>query len=380
MRILFISGTTTGGAAQSTRELAARVASHGHEVEMLCRRKPRRDMGDGAKRSRFTTVAKQIGRGLLRNLPISPKAVGGETYPMWRTTVVERAIPIVFDRFAPDVVVVNSVYRKAWELILQHARAKAVPVVLYQREQSTFENLRAWESRPDLLVANAVAHETRVTGRGVTVEVIPSIVDCERYRVESRRETALFVNPITSRGLDVAIELAQRRPDVRFVFQESWPLNRGALRGLVRRLADLDNVEFRTFNSDGAAVYRDARVLLAPYRSDNRPRVVLEAQFNGIPTLATDYPGLREAVGPGGLLVPSDAPIDAWVTALATLWDDPAKYAELVRTAAEHARRPEIDPELLTRHFETLLRGVVDRASRTAVETTAPGPATREAD
>ncbi len=380
MRILFVSGTTTGGAAQSTRELASRLARHGHEVALLCRRKPRHDVDDNTKRSRFTRLTKRIGRGVLRQLPISPKPVAGETYPMWTTSVVERAIPLVFGEFAPDIVVVNSVYRRAWELILQHARAAAVPVVLYQREQSTFENLRVWESKPDLFVANAVAHETRAAGRGVTVEVIPSIVDRERYLVESRRETVLFVNPITSRGLDVALELAARRPDVRFVFQESWPLNRGAVRELVRRLANLDNVEFRRFNSDGAAVYRDARVLLAPYRSDNRPRVVLEAQFNGIPVLAADHPGLREAVGPGGFLVPGDASIDAWVTALSTLWDDSARYAELARTAAEHARRPEIDPELLTGRFETLLQEVVDRVSPDPVETSALGTTRRESD
>jgi len=299
---------------------------------------------------------------------------------MWTTSVVERAVPLIFSQFEPDVVVVNSVYRRAWELILQNAHAAAVPVVLYQREQSTFENLRVWESKPDRFVANAVAHESRAAARGIAVEVIPSIVDRERYLVESRRDTVLFVNPVTSRGLDVALELAMRRPDIPFVFQESWPLNRGAVRELVRRFAKVDNVEFRRFNSDGAAVYRDARVLLAPYRSDNRPRVVLEAQFNGIPVLATDYPGLREAVGAGGLLVPGDAPIDAWAAALSTLWDDSARYADLVRTAAEHARRPEIDPELLTSRFENLLREVVDRVALDPIETTALGTAGRESN
>ena len=45
------------------------------------------------------------------------------------------------------------------------------------------------------------------------------------------------------------------------------------------------------------------------------------ARANGIPVLASDRPGHGEAVGPGGILVDPDAPIDTWVDALARLKD-----------------------------------------------------------
>ena len=54
-----------------------------------------------------------------------------------------------------------------------------------------------------------------------------------------------------------------------------------------------------------------ARVLLVPYRVDNRPRVVAEAQSNGIPVPASALPAHREA-GTRGVLVPGDASIRAW--------------------------------------------------------------------
>ncbi len=37
MRILFVSGTVIGGSAHSTRELAERLTSHGHDVAILFR-------------------------------------------------------------------------------------------------------------------------------------------------------------------------------------------------------------------------------------------------------------------------------------------------------------------------------------------------------
>ena len=54
-------------------------------------------------------------------------------------------------------------------------------------------------------------------------------------------------------------------------------------------------------------------LLLTPYTLDMRPRVVLEAQVNGIPVLANDLPALRETVGPGGVLVARRRADRAWV-------------------------------------------------------------------
>jgi glycosyltransferase involved in cell wall biosynthesis len=90
-----------------------------------------------------------------------------------------------------------------------------------------------------------------------------------------------------------------------------------------------------------------------------RPRVVLEAQANGIPVLATDLPALRETVGPGGSLVPADAPIAAWVEALGTCFDDPDRYQALVAAARAHAARDEVQPERVVARFEAVLAELV---------------------
>jgi glycosyltransferase involved in cell wall biosynthesis len=122
----------------------------------------------------------------------------------------------------------------------------------------------------------------------------------------------------------------------------------------------LPNVEVRPFTSDPARVFRDARVLLVPHRVDNRPRVVLEAQTNGIPVIATDHPGLVESVGPGGRNVADTDDPRPWIDALRSLWDEPG-YSAAVSAARAHAARADAAPDAVVARFERSLERVVAR-------------------
>jgi glycosyltransferase involved in cell wall biosynthesis len=86
-----------------------------------------------------------------------------------------------------------------------------------------------------------------------------------------------------------------------------------------------------------------------------------EAHCNGIPVLASTGYGLVEAVGPGGLAVDPHGPLDAWVTALAALWDDAETYAGFVQAAQEFAARPEVQPDAVAATLERALAGVLRR-------------------
>jgi glycosyltransferase involved in cell wall biosynthesis len=359
MRILFVSGTVTGGAARSTHELAVRLHRRGHEIAVLARRKPARRIDPD--RGKTSWLPMQLRRGtsaVMRQATRRPALVESGHYLVWETRFVERAAPFVFDDFAPDVVVVNSVYRRAWNAIHRMCQPR-VPLVLYQREHGIVEQLRAWDARPDLVITNAETHSREAARWGFEPVMVPSIVDVTGCRVDSSRERILFVNPVASRGLGTALGIAARRPDLPFVFQESWPLVRRDRQELARMAGELGNVELRPFTSDAASVYRDARILLAPYVSDNRPRVVLEAQLNGIPVLASDCDGLREAVGAGGVLISRSAPIEEWVASLTALWEDDVAYAECAHKALEHAARPEVDADRLTGRFEQVIQNLL---------------------
>lgn len=356
MRILFVSGTDSGGAARSTRELADRMAARGHAVGMLVRHR-RNDVGLGSTAGWWL-----IRRTWNRAWQLAERAVVRQARgpivsshgPMWRARHLESVDSKVIDAFAPDVIVVNSVHTRALQALRDAALRRATPVVLYLREDNAVGHIARGDV-PDLVVANAHSHARAAARHGLQAVVVPSVVDVTHVQTATSRSTVLFINPIPSRGLETAIAIARLRPDLRFVFQESHRLYRGDRKVLCRLLRGIDNITVRPYTDDCASVYRDAAVLLVPYEVDNRPRVVLEAQTNGIPVVATDRPGLDECVGAGGVMVPPDAPPASWVDALARVLDDPDRYGRFVEDARKHAERSEVDPDLLTERFEAAL-------------------------
>jgi colanic acid/amylovoran biosynthesis glycosyltransferase len=91
------------------------------------------------------------------------------------------------------------------------------------------------------------------------------------------------------------------------------------------------------------------------------PNVVLEAMACGLPVVATDVGGTREAVTDGveGLVVPPREPRAAMV-ALARLWRDPALRARMGAAARSRIER-DFTLDEQTRRYEALYREVVAR-------------------
>ncbi|HKN91694.1 MAG TPA: glycosyltransferase [Acidimicrobiia bacterium] len=366
MNILFVSSTRVGGSGLSQRQLAARLIARGHRVAILV------DPEKGRRLTRYLYKRQVNLSTKLRGHPVRPlllavqrpfggRAVRASEYdvPVFYSPLPENAYRTVRRRFAPDVVVASSIDRVTWRRLRAQLRADGIPSVLYLREDAAHGHLSISNAPPDLLLANAASLAERARAAGFDCTVIPSVIETGAARVTSTRERILLVNPIRSHGVDRLWAVARARPDIRFVAQESWPLSEPARAEVLAEAARLPNVEFRARTADQSAVYRDARLLFAPHRLDNRPRVVAEAQANGIPVVASAHPGLVEAVGPGGVLVDPEAGDEAWIDAVARLWDDAGRYAALVEAALAHAARPEIDPEAVTARFEEALRRLV---------------------
>jgi glycosyltransferase involved in cell wall biosynthesis len=362
VNILFVSSTRAGGSGLSQRQLAARLIARGHRVVILA------DPEEGHRLTRYlykrqvnlsTKLRGHVVGPLLLTLqrPIGRRVVPAPAYdvPVFFSPVPEHAYRTMRRRFPPDVVVASSIDRVSWRRLRRQLRADGVPSVLYLREDVAHGHLSITNAPPDLLLANAGSLAERARTAGFDCLVIPSTIETGATRVASTRERVLFVNPLSSHGVDRLWAVAEARPDIPFAVQESWALSQPARAGVVAEVARLPNVEFRPRTTDLGVVYRDARILFVPHRLDNRPRVVAEAQANGIPVIASAYPGLVEAVGPGGVLVDPEAPDAAWIDAVGQLWDDATHYERLVEAALRHAARPEINPEVVTSRFEEAL-------------------------
>lgn len=368
MRVLFVSTTTVGGSGRSQRELAKRLAAMGHDVRFLVdgdrparlRRWSYNHLTDLAVRTRKTPLGKIV-RRIERQPGRKPNhlEIDGQTHV--DSFAPENALPAILDAFRPDVVIGNSVLRMSWRKIRDLCRSRNITTLLYVREVETLCHFDSDPSPADGYVANSMSLASQVMQLGHPCAFFPSVIETCVTEVASTRDRALVVNPIPSRGVDLVWRMARRLPEIPFVIQESWPLSPDDVATIEGQLALHPNVEFRRAEAPGPRLYRDARVLLAPYRIDNRPRVIAEAQANGIPVIAGDWPSLIEAVGPGGAIVPLDN-VERWAEEITSLWMDDGRYAALCAAALEHSKRSALSAEDVATGFETYLRSLVSSA------------------
>jgi glycosyltransferase involved in cell wall biosynthesis len=362
MRILFAGKQhyDPGGVPMSTDQLAHRLALHGHEIAVFAH--AAYDQPEPAYEERCTLRREAGRRYEAYSVDLLPPGAG---------------LGMVLRRFQPDVAVVNAggAWWHDWTTALVNAVPSAVPLVLYVRDPEAIDLLDELAPRVDLVIANAELHAESAGRHGVTAHVVPSVIEPELYITNPTGEAVVFINPVRSKGVDTAFSLAERRPDIPFHFREAWHLPLQVARDVAERAARLGNVEFLPSTQDPTEPYRCARLLLAPYQDNGRPRVVPEAQVSGIPILARDDPAMREAVGSGGILVPPDAPLSVWLDGLDQLWSDDAIHTVYSRAATAHSQRAEIDADRIATHFVELLTTVVRSGARPRPRATADSDA-----
>ncbi len=365
MRLLFVSGTSVGGAARSTYELAEIMRQRGHTVATLMTddaataviERHKRWLNSCVKLDRhpLTRPFATVVNSLRRTIGCARSHAAGHAHPAWTCPLPENAFEATFRECTPDVVIVNSVERPAWRYIRQFCADLGIPTVLYVREASGVRHLVDPPAAASIIMANAEAHAVEVRALGFDCAVVPSVVETEKCITATDRTEIVMVNPVTMYGIDLALDIAQRLHHLPFTFVESWPLTEHERDALTKKCRTLGNARLLPYQDDPRQVYAHAKVLLMLCTVASRPRVVLEAQANGIPVLAVDRPGHGEVVGPGGILVAPDALLDEWVETLSNLWNDADLYEQLRLAALDHARRHDATPTAVAERFESLL-------------------------
>jgi glycosyltransferase involved in cell wall biosynthesis len=245
----------------------------------------------------------------------------------------------------------------------------AVPAVAYLHGLG-FES---WPPQPaDLPFRGYIANSRFTASRfhqrfGVCPAVVPPLFRRSDYVTNARGPLVTFINPVAVKGVELALEIASLCPQIRFAFVRGWPLGLREDARLKRAAARLGNIELRGRTGDMRTVYRDTRILLVPsqWEDETWGRVVTEAQFSGIPAIVSDRGGLPEAVGPGGIIVPHDAPASVWADVVTSLWSDETTYTELSAAALGHAARADLDPDLqVSRLIDTLHSAMGEPAVR----------------
>ena len=341
MNVLFVSSNCyfpqlLGGTETSTHETCLQLAGVGVKPAVLCALKPRG----------LRTAVLRLGRHLSRDEYFADHSVGYAVYRVWQP---HEALAALARKIAADAIVIT----KNNMPLVDAALATGLPCFLYVHS-ADYLDLRG---RGVTHIANSRFTAAQLEQKfGIDSVVIPPWINRARYVTDTRRESVLFVNPDPAKGVKTAFALAELRPDIPFVFLESWPLSPARRAAYQARARACGNITWKTAVLDMRRVYRHARILLAPSECEESwGRVVTEAQASGIPVIASNRGGLPEAVGPGGIVV-AGTEIAPWQQALSQLWDNPADYLKYSQHARAHSLRDDIAPARMVEAFVGVLR------------------------
>lgn len=144
-----------------------------------------------------------------------------------------------------------------------------------------------------------------------------------RYRdVTGERQYVTFINLFESKGALTFWELTQRFPKVQFLAVKGGY-------GVQMLPPEIPhNVTVMENTPEMAHVYSLTKVLLMPSAYESFGRVAIEAAAQGVPTVATGTPGLREALGYDGLYVDEHDDVDSFSDHLETLLNNRERYAD----------------------------------------------------
>ena len=181
----------------------------------------------------------------------------------------------------------------------------------------------------------------------VPAEVIPNIINMERFRPAEEEKVSERFSIIVTRnlepiyGIDVAIramkEVLIAVPNALLLIAGSGP-QEGELRALTRDLGLEESVKFvgRLNGEEIVSFYQSANVMLNPTTIDNMPNSVLEALSCGVPVVSTNVGGVPFMVKHNytALLVNAGAS-DQMAAAIVRIYNDEPLRNNLVTAGIE---------------------------------------------
>jgi glycosyltransferase involved in cell wall biosynthesis len=291
-------------------------------------------------------------------------------YPAMAVDRVEDEFPRLLNTFDPDVVWSNSFL--GWPLLRQAREEGRAAVWYIQDRRPDAEELRqAIDCGVRMIAVSKFTRDRVRKASGGACDVVYPIVAEQDYLVDAEPERFVtFINPRPVKGYEVFLGIAEMMRDVQFLVVEAWPLGdkRGEVEG---QLASLGNVTFLRQVVDSRAIYRKTKLLLVPsIVEEGGPRVIREAQLNGIPVLGSCRGGVPELVGKGGLIIQNNEDASAWVEVIRRVLNDALYYKELAGAALRNSSREELRSETIVRQFKEVCRSALE-----ALNTAAAGKA-----
>jgi glycosyltransferase involved in cell wall biosynthesis len=405
MRILLAHNSlyypSFGGGDKSNRLLMEALAARGHQVRVAARVEK---FGGEADQQLLDDLARRGVRAAASGTAgIQFELNGVDTRVLTRDPLLRAFFEAQIRDFDPEVIVTST--DDPGQLMLQAAlhahRARVVYLVraiigLPFGPDSPFVNeaKTAAIRRADGVVAVSenVADYARVWGKLDAVHVPISLLDPGEPPLVGRFDNryVTMVNPCAVKGIAIFLGLAERFPDVEFAAVPTW----GTTAEDLAALSERRNITVVPPVDDIHELMALTRVALVPSLwAEARSRVILEAMVRGIPVIASDVGGLKEAklgvdyllpVNPvvryharvDPLMVPmADIPaqdLTPWHAALGRLLTCREHYEQLSAESRRAALAYACNLNALP--FEAYLSGIVKSPRRRGHHPPAPAP------
>jgi glycosyltransferase involved in cell wall biosynthesis len=309
-----LSHPLAGGVEVHLEEIASRLASrHGIETTVLCAAFDGALAEESRRGIRFVRFGDR-GFSYYAELPRRARAeAAGGGYDL----VVENLCKLLFfSRLwlhgLPRLGLVHHLFG------LSAFRQVSVPIASYVVATEALLPL-AYRGMPFVVVSPSTRDD--LVKRGIPrddVRVIPNGLDHEHYHpgdAPAERDLVVFVGRLEHyKGVDLLLDawpdVRRARPGARLVIAGSGGAGE-QMRARARDAGYADSIHFAGFVSEAEKVawMQRATVLVQPSRKEGWGLTVLEANACGTPVVATDVPGLRDAVrhGTSGLLAAPNA-------------------------------------------------------------------------
>lgn len=336
-----------GGANKSNRALLHALVAAGHQAHVVCRAFNRgahtRSLAD--LRSALKVRGMEPRNGVEGGCVFNDGDIAVVALPPDVEVQREHARRCLEEN-APDWILVMAGDEHLLRVALEY-RAECVVVLAHtllglSGSAEDFKRARA------VVTVSRYARDTLKEYLGVEAGVLrfPVFDPLPQARKESGGAVTL-INPCPLKGLEIFLGLARSLPNEKFLAVPTW----GRTPDVDAALAAEPNVRVMEPVEDVRRIFAATRVLLAPSTGpETFGLVAVEAMLHGIPVLAADHAGLREAMlGQPGLLPIRPAIRDSrsdgdwhvpaqdlgpWLNALSDLLED----QELYRARAAAAR------------------------------------------
>ncbi len=385
MRILLVQTSSYfpsfAGGDKSDRLMLAKLASRGHQCQVIARAQKTSQEGH----SDCLRIIEERGIKADQQIPgILKFRLDSVEIHVATTRNLLEYLTKQLEIFDPNVTLVST---DPLNILILHLTNLQIKNVIYLARTTMLLPFGPESAFPSALTTEAIRRATSVITvsryladyvvqhSGIAAHFLPiQLMENDDWPLlgNINNDFVTMINPCALKGIDIFLGLADAFGHIRFAAVPTW----GTTSDNRLELASRPNVSILNPADDIRSILEDTRVILVPSLwAEAKSRLISEALLSGIPVLASDRGGNREATLGVGCLLPvnpivafkhsfdqqmirePEVPfqdLEPWKASLHQLLDDPLYYAELAKdsraAAIANLRTLTIEP------FESMLK------------------------